>query len=128
MCNWKSYIVTSDLKVHGSLKTDSHLILQNELGLKDHTDENAILTRDFIKIEVTPKQLPILNRDLANFVYTEDEEKTLPQWYLANKLRIQEAVMMQLAEDLKVQVILKDETVQSVEAIFVFFCAGSENL
>lgn len=94
MCRFKSYIVTKDLKVHGSRRTSSHEQILAELQIKDGTNENAILMREHVKIEVYPKDETKMTRDLTQWIYREDEEGTLPEWYKKNKGRIEEAVML----------------------------------
>ena len=109
MCQFKSYIVTNDLKIHGSLKTCRHEDLLAELKLEDLKDQNTIQTRKFVRVEVTPKNKQHMTRNLADWVYREDEEDTLPEWYRKNKSRIEEAVFLQLTEDLKLQVAIEGE-------------------
>ncbi len=106
MCRFKSYIVTKDLKIHGSRKTCSHEDIMQELKLEDGKEQNAILMREHVKIEVTPKNDKAMTRNLADWTYKEDEPGALPEWYKNNKNRIEEAVFLQLSEDLKIQLVL----------------------
>ncbi len=109
MCRFKSYVVTKDLKVHGSRKTCSHEDIMQELKLEDGKEQNAILMREHVKIEVTPKNDKAMTRNLADWTYREDEPGALPEWYKNNKNRIEEAVFLQLSEDLKIQLVLDGE-------------------
>jgi hypothetical protein len=113
MCRFKSYVVTKDLKVHGSLKTCSHAEILDELELQDSKDQNAILMREYVQIEVYPKNSDVpKTRNLADWIYHEDEPGTLPEWYIKNKERIQEAVFLQLTTDLKLQLVLNGESLE----------------
>jgi len=121
MCRFKSYIVTKDLKVHGSHKTSSHEEILAQIGDKDIENKNAVLTREHVKIEVTPKDKTKMTRDLKDWTYSEDEVATLPEWYRQNKGRIEEAVFLQLSKDLKVQLALGSEEREVTDTeIYVF--------
>ena len=109
MCNFKSYVVTSDLKVHGSHQTGSHEKIIESIGLKPLVDQDAILTRDRVCVEVTQKNKSKMTRNVRDWVYCEDETASLPEWYKKNKGRIEETVFQQLMEDLKIQLVLNDE-------------------
>jgi hypothetical protein len=121
MCRFKSYIVTKDLKVHGSHKTSSHEEILAQIDVKDIENQNAVLTREHVKIEVTPKDKAKMTRDLKDWTYSEDEVGTLPEWYRQNKGRIEEAVFLQLSKDLKVQLALGSEECEVTDTeIYVF--------
>ena len=110
MCRFKSYVVTKDLKIHGSYKTGSHEKILAENGIPEFMScQEALLTREYVCIEVTPKNLLQMTRDLADWVYTEDEKDSLPEWYRRNKARIEEAVFLQLGKDLQIQLALGNE-------------------
>jgi hypothetical protein len=115
MCKFKSYIVTKDLKIHGSRKTSSHETIMAELEIKDVEDQDKILLREHVKIEVAPKDERKMTRNLKDWIYREDEENTLPEWYCMNKGRIEEAVFLQLTEDLKVQLAIDKEEREVVD-------------
>ena len=42
MCKFKSYVVTKDLKVHGSLHTSSHEEIMTKLKIADVTDQDKV--------------------------------------------------------------------------------------
>jgi hypothetical protein len=121
MCRFKSYIVTKDLKVHGSRRTSSHEDILEELKIEDGKDQNAILMREHVKIEVYPKDDNKKTRNLADWIYREDEPGTLPEWYQKNKARIEETVLLQLTEDLQVQLAMGEEEREVTDTeIYVF--------
>jgi len=87
MCQFFSCIITKDLKVHWSKRTMAHEDLLSELRLEDKKLEE----RDFVKIEIAPKNNAKMTRDRNDWVYIIDEERTLPNWYDENVVKCQAA-------------------------------------
>ncbi|MCW4044242.1 MAG: hypothetical protein NWE94_01845 [Candidatus Bathyarchaeota archaeon] len=107
----KSYVIAwrnGKAEVLGSFKTNSHAKIEEEFGLKPLDDCDAIKVRDRVFVEVTPPD-PRQMMPISKWTYTEDEQDTLPEWYLQRKSAIEEAVFMQLVNDVKVQVAFEGE-------------------
>jgi len=75
MCNFWSAILTRDGKVLWDKDIETHSELITKFGLKDDKLEN----RDFVRIEVAPKN--IMSKKKSDWVFTLDEPKTIPSWY-----------------------------------------------
>ena len=86
-CQYFSCIITKDFKVHWSKRTMAHEDLLAELKLEDKKLEE----RDFVKIEIAPKNNAKMTRDRDDWVYNVDEERTLPNWYDENIVKCQGA-------------------------------------
>jgi len=86
-CQYFSCIITKDFKVHWSKRTMAHEDLLAELKLEDKKLEE----RDFVKIEIAPKNNAKMTRDRNDWVYIIDEERTLPNWYDENVVKCQAA-------------------------------------
>jgi len=65
----------------------AHEDLLSELRLEDKKLEE----RDFVKIEIAPKNNAKMTRDRNDWVYIIDEERTLPNWYDENVVKCQAA-------------------------------------
>jgi len=65
----------------------AHEDLLSELRLEDKKLEE----RDFVKIEIAPKNNAKMTRDRNDWVYIIDEERTLPNWYDENVVKCQKA-------------------------------------
>lgn len=86
MCNFWSCILHRDGRVLHVLDEDCHeAIIQHY-----HLNDNKLVDRDFIRIEITPRNA--LSRDRADWSYRLDEPRTLPDWY-ANDTRRWDAVV-----------------------------------
>ena len=86
-CQYFSCIITKDFKVHWSKRTMAHEDLLAELKFEDKKLEE----RDFVKIEIAPKNNAKMTRDRDDWVYNVDEERTLPNWYDENVVKCQAA-------------------------------------
>jgi hypothetical protein len=107
MCNYFSCIITRDLKVHYSKKTCSHEDLINELKLQDI----KLVDRDFVRIEITPKNPGNYTRNSQDWNFKVDEEDTIPSWYSENKTKSEEAIWIAWKESVQNQLILEAESV-----------------
>ena len=87
MCQFFSCIITKDLKVHWSKRTMAHEDLLSELRLEDKKLEE----RDFVKIEIAPKNVKKVSRNRDDWNYKVDEKRTLPNWYDENVVKCQAA-------------------------------------
>jgi len=87
LCQFFSCIITKDLKVHWSKRTMAHEDLLAELKLEDKKLEE----RDFVKIEIAPKDVKKVSRSRDDWVYKVDETRTLPNWYDENIVKCQKA-------------------------------------
>jgi len=82
MCQFYSPIVTRELKILDCVEqNDSHEDVIEKYRLKDDKLKN----RDFVRLEINPKDDDIFNHKISNWIYREDEIDTLPNWYKKNK-------------------------------------------
>ena len=86
-CQYFSCIITKDFKVHWSKRTMAHEDLLAELKLEDKKLEE----RDFVKIEIAPKDVKKVSRNRDDWTFKVDEERTLPNWYDENVVKCQGA-------------------------------------
>ena len=86
MCNFWSCILHRDGRVLHVPDEDSHEAIVQHYHLDDH----KLADRDFVRIEITPRNA--LSRDRADWSYRVDEPRTLPDWY-ANDTRRWDAVV-----------------------------------
>ena len=106
MCNYFSCIVTRDHKVHWSKKTCRHEDIIAELKLADV----KLVDRDFVRVEVTPKDITHLTRNREDWNPIKvDEEGTVPAWYKKAQTVIEESVWSSWEESVKVQVVIGSE-------------------
>ena len=112
MCQYFSCIITRDFKVHYSKKTCSHEDLIAEFKLEDTKLED----RDFVRIEISPKNMENLTRNPQDWTYKVDEEDTIPAWYKKEKAKAEEAVWVAWAESVKIQLVLGEESVDVTDA------------
>jgi hypothetical protein len=115
MCRYFSCLVLRDFSVVWDKLQNSHEELILKAGLKDDKLEN----RDFVRIEVTPKNMEAPTRNLEDWRYKEDEEATLPEWYCANKPRAQKAVLDALEVSLRTQLVLDGESIEVKDSYVV---------
>ena len=105
MCQFFSCIITKDLKVHWSKRTMAHEDLLSELRLEDKKLEE----RDFVKIEIAPKNVKKVSRNRDDWNYKVDEKRTLPNWYDENVVKCQTACWKAWQESVQVNLAVDKE-------------------
>jgi len=119
MCQFFSCIITRDLKVHWSKRTMAHEDLLSELRLEDKKLEE----RDFVKIEIAPKNVKKVSRNRDDWNYTVDEKRTLPNWYDENVVKCQAACWKAWQESVQVNLAIDKE--EKTVKDHLFFAYGS---
>jgi len=105
MCEYFSCIITKDFKAHWLKSTVSHDDTITSLKLEDKKLEE----RDFVRIEITPKDKTKITREKEAWVLKVDEEKTLPDWYEKNIIKAQKACWIAWEESVQIQLALDKE-------------------
>jgi len=113
-CQYFSCIITKDFKVHWSKRTMAHEDLLAELKLEDKKLEE----RDFVKIEIAPKNNAKMTRDRDDWVYNVDEERTLPNWYDENVVKCQGACWKAWEESVQVNLAIDKEEKHGKDQLF----------
>jgi hypothetical protein len=111
VCDFFSCIVTRDLKVHYSKKTCSHEEIIAELKLCD----TKLIDRDFVRIEITPKNKENPTRNPADWHFKVDEESTVPSWYSKAKKQVEENIWLSWSESIKTQLVLEGESTDQTD-------------
>jgi len=91
MCEYFSCIVTRKLEIVWDRYKTSHEDLIEKAGLKDDKLED----RDFVRLELVPKEGTILSSKRSDWIYRVDEVGTLPEWYVKNEPYIKEKVWIE---------------------------------
>jgi len=98
MCNFWSALIDRNGKVHWSEKNSSHEELVKQSGFKDDKLED----RDFVRIEITPKNnMAIFSKKEADWVFKIDEKKTLPEWYSKNQEKMEKLCWLEWKNAMK---------------------------
>jgi len=120
MCNYFSCIITENLKVHWLKNTMGHEDILAAAKLED----KKLTDRDFVRIEIVPKndKKPTRNKDDWNFKV--DEERTLPDWYEKNVIKAQKACWVAWEESVKIQLVLDDERHEGKDTFFMVYDSG----
>lgn len=120
MCNYFSCIITENLKVHWLKNTAGHEDILASAKLED----KKLTDRDFVRIEIVPKndKRPTRNKDDWNFKV--DEERTLPDWYEKNVIKAQKACWVAWEESVKIQLVLDDERHEDKDTFFMVYGSG----
>ena len=105
MCKYFSCIVLRDTTVLWSKQTNSHNDLISQNKLKDDKLEN----RDFVKIEIMPKDKTAVTRDKKDWNFKVDEEGTLPVWYTKNQAKYEKLIWTEWKKSISEQIALKGE-------------------
>jgi len=83
----------------------AHEDLLSELRLEDKKLEE----RDFVKIEIAPKDVKKVSRNRDDWNYRVDEERTLPNWYDENVVKCQTACWKAWQESIEVNLAVNKE-------------------
>ena len=121
MCRYFSCVVTRDLKVHWSKQSMSHEDLLAALTLED----KKLHERDFVRIEIVPKDEHEMTRNADDWTIKIDEERTLPNWYEKDITKIQNACWKEWQESVKVNLILEGESKEVTDTMIFAFQARS---
>ena len=105
MCNYFSCIITKDFKVHWSKKSVAHETIIAETKLEDKKLEN----REFVRIEISPKDTAKLTRNPDDWNFKVDEEETLPEWFIENRSKAEKACWKAWEQSVQIQLGLNDE-------------------
>ena len=106
MCKFFSAIVKRDLEVvHAVEIDDSHESIIKKYKLKD----DKLINRDFVRLELTPKDNDVFNHKITNWNYEVDEEGTLPKWYKDKEIEITKRAYKVLRQIFKEQFLIDAE-------------------
>ena len=97
----------------------AHEDLLSELRLEDKKLEE----RDFVKIEIAPKDVKKVSRNREDWTYKVDEERTLPNWYDENIVKCQKACWKAWEESISVCLAVDKEEKSGKDQLF--FAYGS---
>ena len=86
MCNFWTCIITRTGSIVWDKKTSSHEELIRKAKLKDDKLED----RDFVRIEISPSEGALWRKTREGWLLKVDEEKTLPEWFTANRSKNEE--------------------------------------
>jgi hypothetical protein len=97
------------LKIHWLPENPrDHESIINKLRLEDKKLE----FRDFVRIEIKPKDMQNFTRNLEDWILRIDEERTLPEWFVENRKKAEKASFQALEESLKIHVAIGEEKVK----------------
>ncbi len=106
MCEYFSCIVTNDFKAHWLPENPAdHEAVIEKLKLPDIKLKN----REFVRIEITPKNKANVTRVREDWQLKVDEEDSLPDWFLENKKKAEKACWLAWEESVQVNVGIGDE-------------------
>jgi len=120
MCRYFSCIVTHDLKVHWSKSGPNHEAIIAEAKLDDSKLEN----REFVRIEITPKNVEAITRDAKDWILTVDEPSTIPNWFKKNQKQAEKKCWLAWEESVKIQIALGEEE-RTVTDSYIVLCGSS---
>ena len=120
MCRYFSCIVTHDLKVYWSKSGPNHEAIIAEAKLDDSKLEN----RDFVRIEITPKNVEAVTRDAKDWILTVDEPSTIPNWFKKKQKQAEKKCWLAWRESVKTQVALGEEE-RTVMDNYILLCGSS---
>jgi len=120
MCRYFSCIVTRDLKVHWSKSGPNHEAIIAEAKLDDSKLEN----RDFVRIEITPRNVGAITRDAKDWILTVDEPSTIPKWFEKKQKQAERKCWLAWRESVKTQVALGEEE-RTVMNNHILLCGSS---
>jgi hypothetical protein len=105
MCNYFSCIIDRKLNVHWLLNSNAHEEIIRHAGFKDERLED----RDFVRIEITPKNTEKITRNKKDWNLKVDEPGTLPDWYLKKIKKAHTQLWKAWGESVKRQLALNEE-------------------
>ena len=119
MCQFYSPIVDRNFKVYDCVEIDdSHEIIIEKYKLNDKKLKN----REIVRLEVNPKDWSELTERFrqGDWDYKEDEEGTLPSWYLKNKKKIKQKVFKKLKAIYKKMFVFSGEHIIKEGRLFAY--------
>ena len=105
MCNYFSCIIDRKGQVYWLKKSNSHEDIIHINKLKD----NKIEDRNFVRIEIVPKDEKEVTRNKKDWIFKVDEVKTLPKWYTKNKKQNEKLCWEEWKKSVKEQIVINDE-------------------
>jgi hypothetical protein len=120
MCNYFSCIITEDLKVHWLKNTAGH----EDILVAAKLEDKKLTDRDFVRIEIVPKNQAKPTRNKDDWTFKVDEERTLPDWYEKNVIKAQKACWVAWEESVKIQLVLDDERHEGKDTFFMVYGSG----
>jgi len=120
MCNYFSCIITEDLKVHWLKNTAGH----EDILVAAKLEDKKLTDRDFVRIEIVPKNDKRPTRNKDDWILKVDEERTLPDWYEKNVIKAQKACWVAWEESVKIQLVLDDERHEGKDTFFMVYDSG----
>jgi hypothetical protein len=122
MCEYFSCLITREGLVVWNDRTNSHDELVKTANLKDEKLED----RDFVRIEITPKDKKKITRDKNDWELKVDEEGTLPKWYTEKQTENEKKCFDAWAISVKTQVLINAETADITDKYVL--CAGKSRV
>ncbi|MCJ7459227.1 MAG: hypothetical protein MUP17_09570, partial [candidate division Zixibacteria bacterium] len=99
-----------------SKKTVNHEELLTEIKIEDV----KLNERDFVRIEITPKDQDQITRNPDDWIFNVDEERTLPDWYEMNIIKCQKACWKAWEESILVNLVMGEEEIKVSDDRFLF--------
>ena len=93
------------------LKTSvEHEEILAAIKVEDAKDQDKLkLHRSFVRIEIQPSNQAEMTRNPEDWTLKVDEEGTLPEWFLENRKKAEEACWLAWKESVQIQLVLKKE-------------------
>ncbi len=117
MCNYFSLIIDRRFKAWWLETTVSHEKIIEKSGWKDDKLKN----RDFVRIEIVPKDFNKVTRNKEDWEYKVDEESSLPAWYIHNEEKAQKAGWAAWEESVKINLAIDKEIITTNERYILAF-------
>jgi len=105
MCKYFSCIIDRNGQVYWLKNSNSHEDIIRINNLKDDKIED----RDFVRIEIIPKDGKRVTRNKKDWVLKVDEPGTLPKWYIKNKKQNEKLCWNEWKKSVKKQIAINTE-------------------
>jgi hypothetical protein len=123
MCQYFSCIVTKDLKVHWLPSNPcDHEAVINKLRLED----TKLQFRDFVRIEISPKDTSKVTRSIRDWQLKVDEPATLPEWFVEKQKEAEKNCFVALKESMQINIALGDENKGEVRDTYLMLRENSQ--
>ena len=106
MCEYFSCIIQRDLTVLWDKLTTSHEEIIKNNNLKDDKLDN----RDFVRIEINPKDKYNVTKEKSSWEFKIDEKGTLPKWYEKHSKMAEQKCWEAWEESIKIQCVFSGES------------------
>ena len=119
MCRYFSCILTKDKKVIWDKRTISHEKLIENAKLID----DRLVNRNFIRMEIIPKDEKNITRNKKDWKLVVDENDTIPEWYQGNKEKLDKLCWNAWKKSIEINLLVKKENGR-FEDVFAL-CTGN---